>query len=162
RGRVGVAAVMVGPTVTVALRAADKKKPAPAAPVWPLPPDPPRIRYVTSYHGLDDFNKKNGGRWKALLLGPDIDKPSTQLMKPYGIAVARDGRVFITDTAARRVFVFDPAARSVTFVGEKGPAKIVKPIGVAVDAAGVVFVADATLKRVFGYRPDGSVAIAIG
>src|SRR5262249_11420491 len=36
--------------------AADKKKPASAAAlVWPLPPDQPRIRYVTAYHGLTDF-----------------------------------------------------------------------------------------------------------
>ena len=144
------------------LSAADKKKPAAPAPlVWPLPPDSPRIRYVTAYHGLTDF-KKAGGGWKALLIGPDIDKPSTQLMKPYGVAVAHDGRVFVTDTAARRVFVFDPHAKTVTFVGEKGPLKIVKPIGVAIDSADTVFVADATLKRVIGYRPDGTVAIAIG
>jgi len=144
------------------LSAADKKKPAPQPTlVWPLPPDPPRIRYVTTYHGVTDF-KKNNGRWKSLLIGTDADQPSTQLMKPYGIAVARDGRVFVTDTAARRVFVFDPHAKTVEFVGEKGPMKVVKPIGVAIDAAETVFVADATLKRVVGYRPDGTVAIAIG
>jgi len=143
--------------------AADKKQAAPApALVWPLPPDLPRVRYVTAYHGVDDFKKKSGSRWKSVLLGADADKPSTQLMKPYGIAVGTDGRVFVTDTAARRVFVFDPDAKSVSFIGEKGATKIVKPIGVAVDAAGTVFIADATLKRVFGYRPDGSLAIAIG
>jgi sugar lactone lactonase YvrE len=158
-------AFMVGLMVAACLAtvgAADKKKAAPAqAPVWPLPPDLPRIRYVTAYHGLTDF-KKPGGGWKSLLIGPDTDRPATQLMKPYGIAVARDGRVFVTDTAARRVFVFDPHAKTVTFIGEKGPLKIVKPIGVAVDSTDTVFIADATLKRVVGYRPDGTVAIAIG
>jgi DNA-binding beta-propeller fold protein YncE len=146
------------------VEAADKKKPAAAAPslVWPLPPDPPRIRFVTAYHGVDDFKKKNGSRWKSMLLGPDAERQTTQLMKPYGIAVAGDGRVFVTDTAARRVFVFDPVAKSVGFVGEKGPGKIVKPVGVAVDDAGTVFVADATLKRLVGYAPDGRVTIAIG
>ena len=153
------AAVLIGGDRSTA---ADKKKPGPPPTlVWPLPPDSPRIRYVTSYHGLTDF-KKSGTKWKALLIGPDTDQPTTQLMKPYGIAVARDGRVFVTDTAARRVFVFDPHAKTVTFIGEKGPLKIVKPIGVAVDSADTVFIADATLKRVVGYRPDGTVAIAIG
>jgi DNA-binding beta-propeller fold protein YncE len=155
-----IAAIVGGGRTDVS--AADKKKPAPpAALVWPLPPDSPRIRYVTAYHGLTDF-KKPGGGWKSLLIGPDTDKPSTQLMKPYGVAVARDGRVFVTDTAARRVFVFDAHAKTVSFIGEKGPIKIVKPIGVAIDASDTVFVADATLKRVVGYRQDGSVAIAIG
>ena len=159
---VALMAVAVAGVGRATVSAADKKKPAPpAALVWPLPPETPRIRYVTAYHGITDF-KKAGGGWKSLLIGPDTDKPSTQLMKPYGIAVARDGRVFVTDTAARRVFVFDAHAKTVSFIGEKGPIKIVKPIGVAIDAADTVFVADATLKRVVGYRPDGTVAIAIG
>ena len=156
-----IVALIVGGDHTT-LTAADKKKPGPPPTrVWPLPPDSPRIRYLTAYHGLTDF-KKSGTKWKALLIGPDTDQPATQLMKPYGIAVARDGRVFVTDTAARRVFVFDPHEKAVTFIGEKGPLKIVKPIGVAIDAADTVFIADATLKRVIGYRPDGTVAIAIG
>ncbi|HEV8345283.1 MAG TPA: 6-bladed beta-propeller [Vicinamibacterales bacterium] len=142
----------------------DKKKAATAeAPlVWPLPPDPARIRFVTAYRGVDDFKQKSGSRWKSMLLGPDTARNVTQLMKPYGVAVSRDGRVYVTDTVARRVFVFDPAAKLVRFVGENAPGKIVKPMGVAVDNAGRVFVADATLKRVFGYGADGRLAIAIG
>ena len=33
------------------------------------------------------------------------------LVKPYGMAVSRSGRMYVTDTAARRVFVFDPERR---------------------------------------------------
>jgi DNA-binding beta-propeller fold protein YncE len=149
---------------SASLEAADKKKTVAAEPtlVWPLPPDPPRIRFVTAYRTVNDFKQKSGSRWKSALLGHETERRITQLIKPYGIAVARDGRVFVTDTAARRVFVFDPGAKTVTFIAESGPGKIVKPIGVAVDDAGMVFVADATLKRVFGYAPDGHMAIAIG
>jgi DNA-binding beta-propeller fold protein YncE len=152
-------AVGLAPTA----RAADKKKASGAEPtlVWPLPPDPPRIRFVTAYHAVDDFKKKKGG-WKSMLLGGDAEQRVDQLMKPYGVAVAKDGRVFVTDTAARRVFVFNPTAKTVTFIGDSGPGKISKPVGVAVDDAGMVFVADATLKRVFGYAADGRMTIAIG
>ena len=161
---IAIFAGMVLAAWSVSLEAADKKKTAAAEPtlVWPLPPDQPRIRFVTAYRGVDDFKQKNTSRWKSLLLGPETDRRVTQLMKPYGVAVAKDGRVFVTDTVARRVFVFDPVAKSVKFVGENGTGKVVKPIGVAVDDAGMVFVADATLKRVFGYGPDGRMAIAIG
>src|SRR5919206_1123868 len=120
---------------SLAAAAADKKKAAEPTLVWPLPPDPPRIRFVTAYRAVDDFKKKKGG-WKSMLLGADAQQRVEQLMKPYGIAVAKDGRVFVTDTAARRVFVFDPTARTVTFVGDNGPGKIAKPVGVAVDADG--------------------------
>ena len=84
------------------------------------------------------------------------------MMKPYGVSASPDGRLYVADTAARRVFAFDRDAKTVSFVGESGTGRLVKPIGVAVDADGVVFVADATLKRVFGYAPDGRFAMAIG
>jgi len=131
--------------------------------VWPLPPEQPRIRYVTTFRGVDDFSNKKPSKWKSLLLGNDPGgQPSNSMVKPYGIAVAPDGRVFVTDTAARRVFVFDPERKIVSFVGESGPGKLAKPIGVAVDELNRVFVADATLNRVFAYAPDGSLAMAIG
>lgn len=132
--------------------------------VWPAPPDPPRIRYLTTYHGVDDFKTKKPSKWKSMLLGPEDEalKPSDTMVKPYGIAVTPEGRVLVTDTAARRVFNFDLDARTVSFVGESGSGKITKPIGVAVDGEGRVFVADGTLNRIFGYARDGSLAVAIG
>ncbi len=150
------------------LGAADQsKKRAPAAPVnltWPLPPEAPRVRYVATLRGMSDFKKKKESRWRSLLLGEDplANKPSDSLVKPYGIAVSPTGQVYVCDTAARRVFVFDSAAKQVTFVGESGQGRLSKPIGVAVDRDGRVFVADGTLNRVFGYAPDGGLAIAIG
>jgi DNA-binding beta-propeller fold protein YncE len=151
------------PSLQARAQKRDKKTAANTAPpVWPVPPEQPRIRFVTIYQGVDDFKQKGESRWKALLLGPDQRKGGERMIKPYGVAVASDGRIFVTDTVARRVFVFDPQARTVAFVGESGPGKIAKPVGVAVDAAGTVFVADATLNRVFGYAPDGKLAIAIG
>jgi len=143
------------------------KKPATvikeAALVWPLPPEQPRIRYVATYRGVADFKQKKESKWKTLLLGPDQQaRPSEFLIKPYGVATAPGGQIYVTDTAARRVFVFDPVAKAVRFVGESGLGKIAKPIGVVVDDEGKVFVADGTLNRIFGYGVDGALAIAIG
>jgi sugar lactone lactonase YvrE len=103
-------------------------------------------------------------KWKTLLFGAEDpnSRPSDVMVKPYGVAVSKLGRVYVTDTAARRVFVFDPEAKAVSFVGEKGPGKLTKPIGVAVDGEGKVFVADTTVNRVFGYDLKGQLAIAIG
>ena len=145
----------------------DKKRPAAAAArplVWPLPPEQPRIRYVTTYRGINDFNTRKMPKWKTLLLGAEDpnSRPSDVMVKPYGVAVSKLGRVYVTDTVARRVFVFDPEAKAVSFVGEKGPGKLTKPIGVAVDGEGKVFVADTTVNRVFGYDLKGQLAIAIG
>ena len=139
--------------------------PAQAQVAWPLPPEQPRIRYVTTYRGIDDFKPaKKPSRMMTMLLGAQDpgSQPSDSMVKPYGIAVSSTNQVYVADTAARRVFVFSPNTKTVSFLGENGAGKLAKPVGVAVDDRGVVFVADATLKRVFGYAADGTLAIAIG
>lgn len=177
--RTSVIAVLVAATTLAAAapgatgRAAEEKKPAKGkasaaaerVPVWPLPPEPARIRYVTSYRGADDFNtKKKQSGWKAFVFGQDSTAPEVPdtLVKPYGVAAGSDGRVYVSDTASRRVFVFDAERRTVTFLGDRQPAKLAKPTGIAVDASGTVFVADATHNRIFGYAPSGGLAVAIG
>lgn len=146
-----------------ALHAQGKKAAPPSQPlVWPLPPEQPRIRFVAEYRGVSDFNRKKPSRWKSILLGPEQQERGDHLVKPYGVAASSDGRIFLTDTVARRVFVFNPDRKSVTFIGDSGPGKISKPIGVAVDGSGTVFIADATLNRVLGYGPDNRLTLAIG
>lgn len=114
-------------------------------------------------HAALDTSKKPSRFLSALLGAPDAsDAPSDMLVKPYGVAVSSSGRIYVTDTAARRVFAFDPELKTVRFIGDDGPARLNKPVGVAVDADGRVFVADATLKRVFGFGTDGRLAVAIG
>jgi sugar lactone lactonase YvrE len=135
-----------------------------AAPmVWPPPPEPPRVLYLTAYHGAGDFNAKKPGRWKTALLGNAQDGgPSDSFVKPYAVAVSPLGRIYVSDTAARRVFAIDPDKSTLNFIGDRGSTALTKPVGVAVDANGTVFVADATLKRVFGFAPEGNVIISIG
>jgi len=149
------------------LKGAKGKAAAPAsdrAPVWPLPPEPARIRYVTSYRGADDFSRKKASRWRTMVFGEDETGPKfpDQLVKPYGVATSPGGLVYVTDTASRRVFVFDAERRTVTFLGDKGAAKLAKPTGIAVDPSGTVFVADATHNRIFGFAPSGGLLLAIG
>jgi len=160
------AAVAAWSVLQPALIAAPQKgAPAVAPPplTWPLPPETPRVRYVGAYHGTDDFKPPKKGGWKALLLGDDqAPRQADALIKPYGVAVSDQGRVYVTDTAARRVFVFDPETKKVSFLGQSGPGRLAKPTGVAIDGDGRVFVADATLNRVFGYTPDGALVMAVG
>jgi len=162
-----VALALVVPSVTETAGSVSGQKRAAAedrAPVWPLPPAQPRIRYVTSYHGSSDFGTKKPSAWKRLLLGPadGPERPADTMVKPYGIAVTRDGIIYVTDTATRRVFKFDVELKSLSFTGASGAGKLVKPTGIAVDTDGRVFVADSTLRRVFAYDAEGNLAMAIG
>jgi DNA-binding beta-propeller fold protein YncE len=163
-----IAAMLTAPVMAGDKTKQPKGKPVVAAaertPVWPLPPEPARIRYVTSFRGVADFSAKPPKRWKSALFGQDLSdsRPPDALVKPYGVAVSPAGLVFVTDTASRRVFVFDQERRTVTFLGDKGTAKLSKPTGIAVGPDGSVFVADATLNRIFVFGPDLRLSIAIG
>lgn len=144
-------------------KAKDKKVGTPPLLVWPLPPETPRVRYLGAYHGSTDFSTKKPGRWKTALLGNAVDlTPSDMLVKPYAVAVSPTGRIYVSDTAARRVFAIDPDKRSLTFIGDRGSSAFTKPVGVAVDTTGAVFVSDATLKRVLEFDPDGGFIRAVG
>jgi len=128
--------------------------------VWPLPPDPARVRFVRSWQGEDDFKKKSG-RLRRLMLGPEREE-GLKLRKPYGVTTDAEGRVYVTDTGLGAVIVFDEKKREVRPLGLQSQVRLVTPIGVAVDHLGRVFVSDADLHQVFAFAPDGRVELALG
>ncbi|RMG47190.1 MAG: 6-bladed beta-propeller [Acidobacteria bacterium] len=128
--------------------------------VWPLPPDPPRIRYVGALHGSQDFKRKQS-RFKRFLLGPDRDR-GISLVKPYGVTTDSSGRVYVTDTGLGAVVVFDRTARKVTLIGREGRVRLVTPIGVAVGPDGRLYVSDVDLDRVVVYGPDREILMVLG
>ena len=129
--------------------------------VWPLPPESPRIHYVESFSGADHFAPKGRNWIKDAVVGPDPAERE-RLAKPFAVTTDPQGRVYVTDTGASRVWIFDGVKREVRFLGESGQGALVTPSGVAVDARGTVFVADTRRDRVFAYDDKGTVIMEIG
>jgi DNA-binding beta-propeller fold protein YncE len=128
--------------------------------VWPLPPDNPRIRFVRSYTGAADFQRKKG-KWRRLLVGPETER-GLELKKPYGVTTDSAGRVYVTDTGLGAVVIFDDTAREARLLGHDGPIRLITPIGVAVDGDGRVFVSDADLDQVLRFDGEERVELALG
>ena len=75
---------------------------------------------------------------------------------------AVNGRVFVGDTVARRVLVFDfPQSRYYEF-GDQGLGRLAKPLGIAADQNGRIYVCDGTSKRVLVYDLEGTYLTAVG
>jgi DNA-binding beta-propeller fold protein YncE len=129
----------------------------PADLTWPLPPDPPRIRWLAQYTDLAKVKKPMAKKssWLDKLTGTKTPDEKLELRKPYGITTDRHGRIYAADTELNTVFVIDPDAKTVERREGSSRAPMALPVGVAVDSEERLFVSDASLHSVTCYSPSG-------
>lgn len=126
--------------------------------VWPAPPEKPRIKYLTFYAD----RKSVEGSGPALLERLAGEESADRMSKPYGVVVDRTGKVYVTDTGDRRVFVFDPANKKLSFIGQSPTGTVGLPLGIAVDTSVLAYIADGKLKVVLVYNQSGDLVRTIG
>lgn len=135
--------------------------------VWPMPPDPPRIRYVES---IDDQKISSlGGEgitsWMDRLLG-DAQGGGRKMRKPHSVTVDRQGRVYVADPGMAAVWVIDDQEKDknarVRLIGTSGQGRLSQPVGVAVADDGRIYVSDVIQDRVFCFDPQGNLQRVIG
>jgi DNA-binding beta-propeller fold protein YncE len=83
---------------------------------------------------------------------------------PEGVAVDRDGNVYVTDTFNNRVEIFDADGQFISTFGKNGdgPANLERPKGIAVDCDGHIWVVDAAQNRVKVFNQQGRLLIYFG
>ncbi len=101
-----------------------------------------------------------------------IGKPSKQhdqtdpgtFSLPEGVAVDKDGNVFVTDTFNDRVEMFDADGEFISTFGKNGdgPADFERPKGIAVDGDGHIWVVDAVQNMVKVFNQQGRLLIYFG
>ena len=83
---------------------------------------------------------------------------------PSGVAVDRDGNVYVTDTFNNRIEIFDADGTFVSAFGKNGdgPQDFERPKGIAVDRDGHIWVADSAQDRVKVFNQEGRLLIYFG
>ncbi len=131
------------------------ERPVQERPVFPAPPDQARFVYEgTLYGNAGVARQAPNATLQRLLTGEESSRGDVRLQKPYGVAVYH-GRVYVSDTVARSVAVFDIPGQRFFQIGHDDPGLLTKPMGLDIDGQGNLYVVDATSKHVQVYDRDG-------
>jgi len=131
---------------------------APQGPVWPQPPDPARVRFLTSIGTPHDIGAD--GSWFARAAGVLVGrKRQPSLLRPRGLATDAGGRLLVADPDQRMVHVLDVSGRKYSYLE---PAPFLSPVAIAVGSDQSIYVSDSGRRRIFRYRPDGRLRSTLG
>ena len=126
---------------------------------FPPSPDTPRIQFLTSFASEADLGRDQGRSFAEYIVGEQ--RKADPLVKPYGLAV-HDGQVFVCDTVAGSVEVFDLIKGHASFFTPQGEGKMRLPINITVDQDGTRYVADTGRAQVLIYNAQGNFIEAMG
>ena len=126
--------------------------------VFPPPPEVPRYHFEGMLFSNVQVEAVEAGKesyWKKLLTGEEENNSKTKgLAKPYDV-VACQGRVFVSDTVARLVYLFDFERQRFVEIGTKEPGDLRKPLGLNTDGDCNLYVADVTKNKIMIYNKNG-------
>lgn len=136
--------------------------PSATALVWPGGEEPARIRYVGQIQSSDDLKP---ARSPLDTIGQALfGKPERHAMvAPFAVCTDGADRIFVADSAARVVHVFDLAHRRYhQWKPDAKQPQFVQPVGIAWDPSGRLLVADSMAACIFVFDANGQYQGQIG
>jgi len=128
--------------------------------VFPPPPEPARFIFERTINGSADIKTVDSEtRWRRMLTGETAT--SQGLAKPFDVEVCQ-GRIYVSDSVARSVLLFDVPGGEFSEIGVREPGLLQKPLGMATDDECNLYVADGSLRTVVVFDQDGSFITKIG
>jgi DNA-binding beta-propeller fold protein YncE len=129
-------------------------------PAYPPPPEVARILWERTIYGSADVVAEDKDSALRRMVTGEV-RTGQGLDKPYGVA-ARNGKIYVGDTVARNIVVFDLNAKKFSRIGIDEPGALRMPFGLDLDTAGNLYVVDGTLKRVHVYDASGKFLRMMG
>lgn len=117
---------------------------------WPSFPLEPRIQWTKEIRNRHDagIGKSLWKRMVELVAGEEQD----HIVKPYGIYVDAEERLFVADAGSSTVHVFDTRDKDYSVIGGGDRQLFLTPIALAGDDAGNVYITDSAAGTVFRYN----------
>ncbi len=129
------------------------------APVFfPPPPDQPRLQFLVSYSGVEDFGGTKTNFLETFLLGAPEKKPG-RILKPYGLAI-HDSKIYVCDVGQGQIKVLDLNKNKFsTFPSGRG---LQNPLNIFIEADGTKYVTDSRGGAVFVYNNEDKLISFLG
>jgi sugar lactone lactonase YvrE len=124
---------------------------------FPPSPDEPRIQFLTAFQS--DAALGHNKHFLDFIVG--TPPPAPPLVKPYGLAVY-DGKVFVCDTVAYTIQIFDFKNKRGSIFAPQGQGKLRLPINITIDRDGTRYVADTGREQILCFDAAGVFQWAIG
>jgi DNA-binding beta-propeller fold protein YncE len=131
--------------------------------IWPLPPDPPRIRWLAEYADMAKVGKPaKRVSWFEKVSGAKAADEKQDLRRPYGVTTDSRGRIYVADSERKVIFVIDRDGKALERREGTGRAPLAMPVGVAVDAHDRLFVSDAAAHTITCFDASGELVAQFG
>jgi DNA-binding beta-propeller fold protein YncE len=125
---------------------------------YPPLPNSPRIQYLTTIASERDLAVRKDS-FADFIVGEE--KEAQRLTQPYGIAMYK-GKLYVADTGAGGLAIFDLAQQRFSFMTGSGAGRIKRPINIRIDADGTRYVTDTGRDQVLVYDRDDRFVRAFG
>jgi YYY domain-containing protein len=103
------------------------------------------------------------GRVQRFSLAGEWKSKAAELYGPRGVAIGRDGKVWVTDTGNHRIAAYDGELAGKQVFGKLGaaPGDFSSPVGIAAGPSGSIYVADSGNRRIQVFDESGRFVRAI-
>ena len=131
-----------------------------AGPVWPQPPQKPRIQFLKSISGPADMGIKKSWLRRTVDTLFGAQEGGATMLRPYSVFVDGD-RIYVTDPGISALHIFNLPEKDYSLIRKFGEETLVSPIGVAADTDSI-YLTDSVLKKVFVFDKEGRPQRVIG
>lgn len=128
-------------------------------PMYPPPPDPPRVQFLTSFSGSRDIESGPSGLDQFLFgEAAEIDRP---IQRPVGVAI-RDGVIYALDGQLILIHRIDIKSRALDFIVPEGRGQMRLPMDLHISRDGLAYVADRGRKQILVFDRDWQLVRELG
>jgi DNA-binding beta-propeller fold protein YncE len=125
---------------------------------FPLPPETPRLQFLTSFSGPEDFVEQRVSNFERFVLGePELREEG--IIAPYGMAIF-EGKLYVCDVGNKTVIVFDLKDRTYRHLTKDR--RLIKPVNIFIDDNGWKYITDSAAGLVFVFDREDNLLYSLG